>query len=304
MSSRGHRLLTPGFGLMTLSALAFSSTSLAVKPLASLLPATQIIFAHFVMGVVVLGPILFLRGSGLRGNPAWLLILRGLCGSLSFFFFLRSLTLISLSNSIVLFFTYPVFVLLFSLFLLKARIGKKDLLLILTGVTGATILINPSFYSFNLGYVYALLSSAIEAMGIVIVAKARQTNNPFIIHFYFCVTGGMLCLPFTQGFKMPDLDGGFLLAFSALMGLAGQVLMNQGFKFCRATEGSLILMSEVALVGAGGILIFKDPVTSNFLIGALLIVASGVGLNLVNRNVRNASERENAQPPAVKAREG
>lgn len=304
MSSRGHRLLTPGFGLMTLSALAFASTSVAIKPLASLLPATQIIFVHFVMGVLVLGPILFLRGSGLRGNPGRLLVLRGICGTLSFFFFLRSIALIPLSNTIILFYTFPVFVALFSWLLFKTRIWKGELLFILTGVTGAIVLINPSFNSFNLGYLFALLSSAIEAVGIVIVRKAMQTNNPFIIYFYFCVTGGVLCLPFSQGFRTPDLHGGFLLVFSALVSLVAQVLMNQGFKFCRATEGSLILVSEVAFVGAGGILIFKDPVTSNFLIGALLIVASGVGLNLVNRNLKDASEGENAQPPDVKAREG
>ena len=164
----------------------------------------------------------------------------------------------------MLFCAYPVFVVVFSWLLSKTAIEKTDLLLILTGVTGATILINPSFHSLNLGYVYALLSGAMEAMGIVIVAKARQTNNPFIIHLYFCATGGMLSLPFAQGFRMPDVDGGFLLAFSALASLVGQVLMNQGLKFCKPTEGSLILMSEVVFVGAGGILIFKDPVTAQF----------------------------------------
>ena len=289
---------------MVLSALVFASSSVAIKPLASMLPAPQIIFVHFLTGILVLGPILFLRGSGLRGNPAWVLVLRGLCGTFSFFFFLRALNLIPLSCTIVLFCAYPVFVVVFSWLLSKTTIEKKDLLLIFAGVTGATILINPNFRSFNMGYIYALLSGAMEAMGIVIVAKARQTNNPFIIHLYFCATGGMLCLPFAQGFRIPDVDGGFLLAFSALASLVGQVLMNQGLKFCKPTEGSLILMSEVVFVGAGGILIFKDPVTANFLGGALLVVASGVGLNLVHRNVGNTSERENAQPPAVKAREG
>jgi drug/metabolite transporter (DMT)-like permease len=289
---------------MTLSALAFASNSVAIKPLASLLPTPQIIMIHFLTGILVLGPILFLRGSGLRGNPAWVLVLRGLCGTFSFFFFLRALNLIPLSSTIVLFCAYPIFVAVFSWLLFKTTTEKKDLLLIFAGVTGATILINPSFCSFNLGYIFALLSGAMEAMGIVIVAKARQTNNPFIIHFYFCVTGGMLCLPFAQGFRMPDADGGFLLAFSALASLVGQVLMNQGLKFCKPTEGSLILMSEVVFAGAGGILIFKDPVTANFLVGALLVVVSGVGLNLVHRSVRNASGRENVQPPAVKAREG
>jgi drug/metabolite transporter (DMT)-like permease len=174
-------------------------------------------------------------------------------------------------------------------------IEKEGLLLIVTGVIGATILINPSFHSFNLGYAFALLSGAAEAMGIVMVAKARQKNNPFIIHFYFCITGGILCLPFAQGFIMPDVNGGLLLALTAVAGLVGQVLMNQGLKFCKPTEGSLILMSEVVFVGAGGILIFEDPVTTHFLVGALLDVASGVGLNVFHRKGLNDSERNHAQ---------
>jgi len=288
---------------MALSALAFASSSVAIKPLASELPAPQIIFVHFLTGILVLGPVLFLRGSGLRGNPTWVLVLRGLCGTFSFFLFLRALTLIPLSSTIVLFCAYPVFVVVFSWLLSKTTIEKNDLLLIFTGVMGATILINPGFHSFNLGYVYALLSGSMEAMGIVIVAKARPKNNPFIIHFYFCATGGMLSLPFAQGFRMPDVEGGFLLAFSALASLVGQVLMNQGLKFCKPTEGSLILMSEVVFVGAGGILIFKDPVTSNFLIGAFLIVASGVGLTLANKKPRHAPEGEHSQWSSLKAGE-
>jgi len=62
-------------------------------------------------------------------------------------------------------------------------------------------------------------------------------------------------------------------------------------------------MSEVVFVGAGGILIFKDPVTSNFLIGAFLIVASGVGLTLANKKPRHAPEGENSQWSSLKAGE-
>jgi len=296
---RNHRFLAHGLSLMPLSALAFASGTVAIKPLASVLPGPQIIFVHFLTGLLVLGPFLLLRGSGLRGHPAWILILRGLCGTISFFFFLRALNLIPLSNTIVLFCTYPIFVAVFSWVLSKTTVEKRDLLLIFTGVTGAAILINPSFHSFNLGYLYALLSGAMEAMGIVIVAKARQKNNPFIIHFYFCATGGILSLLFVQGFRMPDVDGGVLLVFSAMASLVGQILMNQGLKFCKPTEGSLILMSEVVFVGAGGILIFKDPVTANFLVGALLVVSSGVGLTLANKQLQ-----ENSQGSSLKAGEG
>jgi drug/metabolite transporter (DMT)-like permease len=68
--------------------------------------------------------------------------------------------------------------------------------------------------------------------------------------------------------------------------LIGQILMNQAFKFCKASEGSLILMSEIVFAGIAGVLIFYDPITPNFLVGGFLIVGSGVGLNLMRQKSR------------------
>jgi drug/metabolite transporter (DMT)-like permease len=59
--------------------------------------------------------------------------------------------------------------------------------------------------------------------------------------------------------------------------------MNHGFKYCKAAEGSLLLMSEVVFTGIAGILLFRDPVTVRIATGALLIVVSGFGLNWVSR---------------------
>jgi hypothetical protein len=64
--------------------------------------------------------------------------------------------------------------------------------------------------------------------------------------------------------------------------------MNHGFKFCKASEGSLIMMSEVVFTGISSVLIFKDAVTANFLVGALLILGSGIGLNLMGGRFRSS----------------
>ena len=58
----------------------------------------------------------------------------------------------------------------------------------------------------------------------------------------------MICsvkLFFAQGLKVPNVQHGVLLILLALVLLIGHVMMNLGFKFFKASEGSLILMSEV-----------------------------------------------------------
>jgi drug/metabolite transporter (DMT)-like permease len=81
----------------------------------------------------------------------------------------------------------------------------------------------------------------------------------------------------------------------AFLLLIGQLLMNHGFKYCKAAEGSLILMSEIVFAGVAGVLLFKDPVTYHFIVGGFLIIGSGVGLNLISRISKHSPNPSESQ---------
>ena len=61
--------------------------------------------------------------------------------------------------------------------------------------------------------------------------------------------------------------------------LAGQLLMNQGFFYCRGWEGGVLMSSEVIFTALAGILLFEDPVTLRFWTGGLLILACVIAMN-------------------------
>jgi drug/metabolite transporter (DMT)-like permease len=278
------RLLISGLGLMLLSAIIFSFADILTKHLSSFFSPMQIAFARFLCGGVILWPILSSKGISLRGNQTRILVLRGLFGTFSFFCLLKSIAMIPLSNAIVLLYTFPLFAFLFSFLFFRTEVEIGEIFLIGVGLSGIYIFINPDFHSFNFGYIYGLLSGCLGGMAIVFIHKARQTNGPLIIYFYFCLIGGILSFPFwVQGFRIPEAQRGIPLVFLALLLLIGQVLMNQGFKYCKAAEGSLIMMSEVVFAGVAAVLLFKDPITYHFIVGGFLIIGSGVGLNLISR---------------------
>jgi len=276
--------LANGLGLMLLSALVFSFADILTKYLSFFFFPTQIAFIRFLCGGLILWPVLSRKGVSLRGNRTRILILRGIFGTLSFFCLLKSIAMIPLANAIVLMYTFPLFAFLFSSIFYKTGIEIVEIFLIGIGLLGIYIFINPDFHSFNMGYIFGLLSGCLGGMVMVFIHKARQTNGPLIIYFYFCLIGGIISFPFwVQGFKIPEVHHGILLVLLALLLLVGQVLMSEGFKYCKAAEGSLIMMSEVVFTGVAGVLLFKDPVTYHFAVGAFLIIGSGVGLNLISR---------------------
>jgi drug/metabolite transporter (DMT)-like permease len=280
--------LISGFGLMLLSALIFSFTDIFIKVLSSSFSSFQIGFARFFLGGFILWPLLSSKGMSLRGNQTRILILRGFFGTFSFLLLLKSIAMIPVSNAIVLHYTFPLFAALFSFLFFKITLEKGEMILILVGLVGIYILTNPDFHSFNHGYLFGFLSGCFGGVAMVLAHQARQTNSAFLIYFYFCLIGGMITSPLVlQNLKVPNIQDGILLVFVAFMLLIGQVVMNHGLKFCKASEGSLILMSEVVFTGIAGVLIFKDQVTWNFLAGAFLIVGSGVGLNLTSRASRH-----------------
>jgi drug/metabolite transporter (DMT)-like permease len=284
-----RRFLSGGFILILLSAFVFAIGDILIKSISPSFHATEIAFFRFLIGGVILWPIISSTGTSIRGNHTWMLLLRGFLGTSAFLCLLRSIAMIPLTNAMVLFYTFPLFAASFSFLLFGENVGKIEILLIMVGLIGIYILINPSSHIFNIGYIFGLLAGCISGLVIVLIRKLRETNGAFIIYFYFCLVGGILSFPFfVKEFKMPNLQQVIILVSLALILLIGQLLMNQGLKFCKASEGSVIMMSEVVFAGVAGVVMFKDPITHNFLAGASLIVGSGVGLNLMHQRLRRS----------------
>ncbi|UCE33633.1 MAG: DMT family transporter [Deltaproteobacteria bacterium] len=277
-------LLNSGLLLMTFSAFFYALGDICIKFISPSIGSVPIAFFRFVLGGLILLPLLARGQESLRGSSTRYLLLRGFTGTLAFFCLVKSIAMIPLSNAMVLFYTFPLFAALFSFFILKESLARMEVTLIGVGLIGVFVLINPSSHSLGMGHVYGLLAGAFAGLTVVIIRRVRRTNGPLLIYFYFCVVGGAVSFPlFIANFTLPSFELFALLIALAVLLLIAQLLMNQGFKFCKASEGSVILMSEVVFTGVAGVLLFHDSPGLSFFIGACLIVGSGVGLNLINR---------------------
>jgi drug/metabolite transporter (DMT)-like permease len=277
-------LLNSGFLLMTFSAFFYALGDICIKFISPSIGSVPIAFFRFVLGGLILLPLLARGQESLRGSSTRYLLLRGFTGTLAFFCLVKSIAMIPLSNAMVLFYTFPLFATLFSFFILKESLARMEVTLIGVGLIGVFVLINPSSHSLGMGHVYGLLAGAFAGLTVVLIRRVRRTNGPLIIYFYFCVVGGAVSFPlFIANFTLPSFELFALLIVLAVLLLTAQLFMNQGFKFCKASEGSVILMSEVVFTGVAGVLLFHDSPGLSFFIGACLIVGCGVGLNLINK---------------------
>lgn len=276
-------VVSNGYTMMILSAFFFALTDIFIKFLSPSIGIIQIAFVRFFLGAIMLWPMIVLRGQSIKGQSTRVLLVRGFTGTIAFFCLLKSIAMIPISNAMVLFYTFPLFATIFSFILLKERFKLIEIILTVTGMVGIYILINPGSHTFSAGHLYGILAGFFAGLTVVLIRKLSKTNGPLLIYFYFCIVGGLISFPFiAMKFTIPNVNYIFLLIILALIFLVAQLLMNQGFKFCRAPEGSVILMSEVIFTSVAGVVIFDDMLSSSFWAGAFLIVGCGVGLSFVN----------------------
>jgi drug/metabolite transporter (DMT)-like permease len=66
--------------------------------------------------------------------------------------------------------------------------------------------------------------------------------------------------------------------------VTAQLMMNQGFFYCKGWEGGVFMSSEVVFTAIVGIAFLGDPASWRFWTGGLLIFASAVALNRFKAN--------------------
>ncbi|MFH2218057.1 MAG: DMT family transporter [Pseudomonadota bacterium] len=111
--------------------------------------------------------------------------------------------------------------------------------------------------------------------------KLREQNGPVIIYLYFCLIGTLVTLPsFIANPQIPTNPGEFLIVGGiVLISISAQLLMNQGFRYCRSWEGGLFLTSELFFISIFGICFLNELVNWRFWVGGFLIFGSVVALN-------------------------
>jgi drug/metabolite transporter (DMT)-like permease len=134
-----------------------------------------------------------------------------------------------------------------------------------------------------LGQIMALVAAAFAGLTVTLIRSLREKNGPVTIYLYFCTVGVLVTLPmFTRHPILPStsVEWGMVLGL-IFVSLTGQLLMNQGYFYCRDWEGGVFMSSEVIFTAAAGIMFLGDPAPWRFWIGGLMILISVIALNRI-----------------------
>ena len=261
---------------MFISVCAFSLMDVLVK-WSDAYPVGQVLFFRGFCGII---PILFLiprdRFLDFYKTTRPLLhfkrCLSGLIALIAIFIALRNLPL---ATVVSITFAAPIFTTIFSIFLLKEKVGLYRWLAVLVGFVGIIVITEPGFSSLNLYYIYPIIFCLGLSYVAIAIRKLSTTEPVWLISFFFSFSIAILgLLSLFQGWVMPNFLDLFLLSMVGILGGLANLWLSQSYKY---SEVSLVTpLKYLALVFAiiFGYFIWSEVPTLKTLMGALLVILS------------------------------
>ncbi|MFZ4762438.1 MAG: DMT family transporter [Alphaproteobacteria bacterium] len=220
----------------------------------------------------------YLKTKRLSGH-----FLRSLLGTISMVSYFYSFKFLPITEVISLSYTRPLFLCLLSPFLLQEKVSLERWLLVCVGFMGVAIMLQPEGQNFNgLGVAIGLLAAFFSSLVSILIRQLGQTEKSSTIVFYYCLFSSVFMLPVVGANKAQILPADqtiwWILMGIGLVGGIGQMLITKGLSSLSASLAGSLEYGALLWITLFQYLFFHQLPAINSLLGALVIVSSGVML--------------------------
>jgi len=218
-----------------------------------------------------------------------LLLLRGIFQGLFGGLQLLAITMCPLSIVISIIFTMPLFLLLFSRFLLKEDVKFYQWVMVIIGFIGVGIIIRPSGNLHFLGVVLALLSMLSYCMFQVITRKIASKYKPEELMFSTMSLAFLinLALSFFMGhniiYDTPFMNMHYMLPLLTfgIVAYTGNIFIIRAFSLTKASVLAPFNYLQLALTLLISVFVFQEKLDMLTWVGILAIMLSGIGQSVM-----------------------
>jgi drug/metabolite transporter (DMT)-like permease len=198
----------------------------------------------------------------------------GLISMIAFFYCFR---LMPLADVFGIAFSAPIFVTALSVPMLGEKVGIRRWSAVVVGFVGVLIMLRPDTGVFASASSIALFATALYALGQIFVRDLTKTETTACIVFYVTLTTttvSALALPFI--WVTPSWRDAPLLAAVGILGGMAQLAFTRAFRLAPAAVVSPFDYTGLLYAGVIGYYIWGDIPTVTFLVGAAIVMASGL----------------------------
>jgi S-adenosylmethionine uptake transporter len=279
------RVMT-GIGLAMAGYACFSVQDAIVKWLVADLPVFEILFARSIMIMIFAGLLAgpHVYGAALRSRRKGALLGRGVLILAAWLSYYSAAKWLPLAELVTLYFAAPIFVMVLSILILKEKVTLARWIAAGVGFGGVALASDPGG-NVNLLPAAMVLGSAFlwawTNVLVRIISRTEATATQMIASNFIFAVGCAAALPFL--WVTPTLGQFLLLLGLGVAGGAGQYFVFEGFRHAPASAVAPFEYSALVWAFIFGFVIWGDVPRAAVVGGAVLIIASGVGLLIAER---------------------
>lgn len=282
-----------GITLKVLSVCSFVVMASLLKATGDV-PAGELVFFRCFFAILpVLAWLLWRRQlrSALTTKNPWGHILRALVGASSMGLGFFALTRLPLPEATAIGYAAPLLIVLFSAILLKERVHAFRWTAVIVGLGGVFIILWPRLTLLTggvplgdgetAGAIAAIGAAVLTAFAMMQVRHLVQTERTEAIVVYFFISASVLSLatlPF--GWVWPTPEQALLMIGAGFAGGVGQLLLTSCYRYADMSVIAPFEYVSLLLTLVIGFAVFGDIPTIAMLLGASIIVASGIAVIL------------------------
>lgn len=182
-----------------------------------------------------------------------------------------------LSNSMALYFSSTLFLVLLSYPILKEKVGVIQGIAVSIGLVGVLIIAKPSGDVFHWGAIFVVMGALMEAAYNLYGRLLSSTHNSYMITFlgsFLPALVVLMVLPFV--WITPDLKGWIALISLGLGGGLGQLCVTTAYRYAPAGILAPMIYSAMLWSVLLDIMLYGNWPTESLLLGCGIIIASGL----------------------------
>ena len=299
------RQLSPtglGVAVMLFGMLLFALNDAMGKFLVSTYSLGQVIAVRSIAAVIILLPIVWKAGLTKLVNVErpGLQAARVFFSTAELFCFYFAVAALPLADVMTYWLAAPIYVAALSPFLLGEKVGWRRWTAIGIGFVGVLIALKPSSASLTSAAFFSILGSA--AFAFMMLSGRQLRNTPDTVLAFWQIIGaglaGVVAILVTPSGWIP-IQSGFDLSLLALLGIVAMtahVLVNRALKLADAATVAPLQYTLLLWAVIFGWLIFGDVPQLSIVIGAGLIVLSGLYIFFRENAVKRKQAKTTVQP--------
>ncbi|MDJ0623198.1 MAG: EamA family transporter [Desulfocapsaceae bacterium] len=244
--------------------------------------APYFVFARFFLGFLVVSSTMLVIRQPFKPKRYHLLLGRTIANTIAVFCFYKAVEVGTLAEANILNMTYPLFVTLFSWFLIREQRDPFSFVIVAVAFVGIWLIISPGDMSIRFHTLWGLGSGFSAAFAMIYLNISRRVHDSQTILLFMFGCGALIIfILFRSAFFWPNLLEFFFLFICSVAGVGGQYLITFGFRYVTAVEGSIMSSSRILLAALLGPYIVGEPSLTLFgWLGAVLLFSANSGLAL------------------------